>query len=440
MKLKYFVPKALQTNRKALVTAKMILQLDATIAFFSVLIAALCFFSGFLPGVYIAVFSFVSSLIHPYLMYRFDGIKIPIHFFCFATLSVFCGLSFYTGGVNSSFLFWTITIVPIGIFYLDKQLTWMWSVICICIVLGFVAGDLANIFPPSLLGEKIIPWVNLANILALSAAFIYIVYNFKVANAWNTKRMARMNEKLQQSNLELEKFASVASHDLKTPLRNITGFLQMLRKKHSASLEPQALNFLDIIESNANSMTNLIGDILEYSRSNGADNKKEMVDLNKIMNIVQSQIANVNTFPNCKVNADILPNIITDQTRIHQIFQNLVENGLKYNKSEIRKVDVRYHCRNNQHHFEFSDNGIGIEAKHSEKIFEMFQRLHNQSEFKGSGIGLATTKRSVERLGGTIKLISALGRGSSFRVMLPVNKEDHLPSRTEVRAALETID
>jgi len=434
MKLKLFVPEEMQGNRKALLTAKMILQLDAAIAVVSAGMLVICWYFAFFPGAAICTFSFICALIHPVLMYHFDDIKIPIHFFCFATLGVFCGFAYYTGGSNSSFLFWTITIVPIGIFYLERHLTMIWSVICLTIVGFFIAADLNGFFPTNILSENVIPWVNAANILGLCAAFIYIVYNFKEANKTMTKRMAGMNKRLKESNLELEKFASVASHDLKSPLRNITGFLKMIRSKHEDNLDPQAVKFLDIIESNANSMTNLIGDILEYSRSNGTATKKEPVNLNKIMEMVKSQIANVASFPNSKVNNDILPVILSDNTRIHQIFQNLVENGLKYNTSDLRRVDVRYHARSNQHHFEFTDNGIGIDAKHADKIFEMFQRLHNQSEYSGSGIGLATTKKSIERLGGQIKLISVPGRGSTFRVMLPKSESDHLPTEKEMRA------
>jgi len=437
MKLKNFVPLKVQDNKKALLTAKMILQLDAAIAFFSVVLGTISFFLGFTPGTIVCAFSLVCALIHPVLMYVFDSLNVPVHFFCFATLGVFCGMAYYTGGSNSSFLFWTITIVPIGLFYLEKYATIVYSVICTAIIVFFVVADLNQFFPPSWLNSKATLLLTMANIVGLCAAFTYIVYNFKNANRLMTKKMANMNTRLKQSNLELEKFASIASHDLKSPLRNINGFLKMLKSKHTDNLDPQALKFIDIIESNASSMTNLIEDILEYSRSNGTDLKKEMVNLNKIMGMVKSQIASVNTFPNSTVNADILPNIMCDKTRIHQIFQNLVENGLKYNKSETRKVDVRYHSRNNQHHFEIADNGIGIDAKHAEKIFEMFQRLHNQSEYAGSGIGLATTKKSIEKLGGTIQLISVPGRGSTFRVMLPMNEKDFLPTKSEVRAELE---
>ncbi len=436
MKLSDFVPKGQERNRRALVSAKMILQIDATVFVVSMIMIFGFRSLGFEAGMYVCYFTLIGTMIHAALMYACDSITLPVYFFCFSTIVAFFTLSVYSGGLSSSFAFWLITIAPIGMFYLKKYEGMFWSFLTLAAVLSMPIMEATGYLPLNQLSSTNVTWINFINIFGVCIAFMFTVNGFKTANKKITAKLAAVNKRLEYSNSELEKFASVASHDLKSPLRNITGFLTLL-KRNESQFDEKSKEFIEIIDSNAKSMTRLIEDILEYSRTNGSEVNKENVDLNRAVSQIRSQIVNANIFPDAVINVDKMPEINTDKTRIHQVFQNLIENGLKYNRSKNPKMDIRYHMRNKQHHFEFIDNGIGIDAKHAGKIFEMFKRLHNQSEFSGSGIGLATTKKNVEILGGTITFISVPGRGTTFRVNLPVLEQDFMPTNKQVMARSE---
>ena len=382
----------------------------------------------------------VLVLVHLSIMYFSENTQNAAHFFSFATLFVFSCLAAANGGVESSFLFWLIAIPPISLLFFKKTGYTFWITITLISILMILGLDVANLLPASNVSETAQKVIDAVNIILICLVFIYHIEGFKKSNSKITKKLESVNQRLKASNTELERFASIASHDLKTPLRNINGFLGMFRKKYGQNLEDQANEFLDIIESNSKTMSQLIEDILEYSRANGTTLRKEEVNLNKVLSQISIQIKAEGNHPNAIMKVDQLPVIQTDQTRILQVFQNLIENGFKYNRSDEPKVEIRYHARNNSHHFEVIDNGIGIESKHAQQIFEMFKRLHNQSEFKGSGIGLATTKRSIEAMGGTIKLISVVGRGSTFRIQIPMDTKDFMPTQTEIRADLAAMN
>lgn len=225
--------------------------------------------------------------------------------------------------------------------------------------------------------------------------------------------LATQASKLEASNTELERFAYVASHDLQEPLRMVRSFLQLLKKKYDGSLDAEAHQYIDIAVDGAERMKQLIMDLLDYSRVGFVNEKFEQVDMNevvqKVLHYMQEQVNALNA----TVEVDPLPTINGIGTQLGQVIQNLISNALKYsNPSPV----VNISCKEDSENWQFSvrDNGIGIDSRFFEKIFIIFQRLHTQSEKRGTGIGLAICKKIIEGHGGKIWVESQAGVGSTF--------------------------
>ncbi len=232
------------------------------------------------------------------------------------------------------------------------------------------------------------------------------------------KELDKKNKQLKHyihSNLELESFAYVASHDLKTPLRSIGSFTQLLDRRYSHLFDDDAKDYMDFIMTNVKSMSSLIQDLLSYSRVNTKELDVEDINLN-ILVADLIEIHNIPEHQDVEFLVDELPmTIMGNRTKLKQIFQNLVSNAIKFKtKTDIPKIEINYQDNGEYHQFEVRDNGIGIEDEFKEKIFLVFQRLHTKVEYEGSGIGLAICKKIVEQHQGEIWVESEFGKGSSF--------------------------
>jgi PAS domain S-box-containing protein len=231
---------------------------------------------------------------------------------------------------------------------------------------------------------------------------------------------------LSKANQELEQFAYIASHDLQEPLRMVTSFCQLLKKRYHGQFDEKADQWLDFATDGAGRMHILIQDLLQYSRLGKSDRPAENVDLNALFDEVRSDLALAIHDAGADVQCDPLPTIWGNRTQLHQLFQNLIANALKFHGSEPPVVRVA--CRPDGDFWECAvrDNGIGIEPKYFERIFKIFQRLHTKQDYPGTGIGLAVCAKIVERHGGRIWVESELGRGSTFHFTLQV--ADAVPS------------
>jgi PAS domain S-box-containing protein len=225
---------------------------------------------------------------------------------------------------------------------------------------------------------------------------------------------------IKQSNSELEQFAYVASHDLQEPLRMVTSFLSQLEKKYGHTLEDKAKEYIYYAVDGAKRMRQIILDLLEYSRIGKSNDRLSSINLNEIINEIiilhNKQIEELNA----EIIYENLPVILGYKTPIRQLFQNIISNGLKYHKNDIKPIiNIRVIKSIKEWEFIISDNGIGIEEQYFSKIFEIFQRLHNKDEYSGTGIGLAITRKIIDNLGGKIWLTSEYGVGSSFHFTIP---------------------
>jgi light-regulated signal transduction histidine kinase (bacteriophytochrome) len=235
----------------------------------------------------------------------------------------------------------------------------------------------------------------------------------------NQQRAEELAYRLEHSNAELQQFAYVASHDMQEPLRMVTSYLDLLHRKYGSELDSKAKEYITFAVDGAERMRELINDLLEYSRVESRPMKLEDVDVNKLVDEVVKDLHVAIVEAKAEVFVGPLPTIVADKMKIKQVFQNLISNAVKFHGAVPLVVAVSAHRMEGEWKFAVQDNGIGIDPKYKEKIFEMFQRLHTKEEYPGTGIGLAITKKIVEQHGGRIGVESELGKGSTFYFTMP---------------------
>ncbi len=240
-----------------------------------------------------------------------------------------------------------------------------------------------------------------------------------------TNLLTEVNEKnknLSQLNQEVERFAYITSHDLKTPLRTIVSFLGLIDRKIKNKEYDNLEEYLKFAQDGATKMHILITDILEYAQLSNSESNTNPINLNDILAQVSQQlgIRQSDAANKSVVKVGDLPVILANEAKMKVLFQNLIENGLKYNDSAKAMVSVQANQLDNNLILEFKDNGIGIEPEYRTQIFEMFKRLHNNEAYQGTGIGLSVCKKIVDAMGGSINVAANVDGGSVFRVVLPV--------------------
>jgi len=240
------------------------------------------------------------------------------------------------------------------------------------------------------------------------------------------------NQNLERSNKELERFAHIASHDLKSPLSNIINFTGLLKQSLHKEVDPTVTQSLKFIETSGYRMNQLIEDVLEYSQL-GSDvtRKKEVINLGNLLDEISTITRNTTEGKSIKFEIADLPSIKWHSSKIFLLFKNLIENGIKYNQSDIPTIKIHGSYTSGNLAVFVEDNGIGIETEYYDKIFVMFNRLHAQHEYEGTGLGLATCKKIVDEFGGRINLCSEVNIGTTFRIEIPEELIDQV-SRTEV--------
>ena len=230
-----------------------------------------------------------------------------------------------------------------------------------------------------------------------------------------TRHLQKQAKELAISNAELEQFAYVASHDLQEPLRMVTGFLSQIEKKYASIIDDRGKQYIHFAVDGAKRMRQIILDLLEFSRIGGMEDGLEEIDLNKLINEITALYRKQIEETRASIIFKNLPTFKTHKTPMRQVFQNLIGNSLKYHQLN-RAPKITVACKEIGDHWRFSvkDNGIGIDAEYFDKIFIIFQRLHNKDEYSGTGMGLAITKKIIENMGGKIWVKSEPGVGSTF--------------------------
>ena len=238
------------------------------------------------------------------------------------------------------------------------------------------------------------------------------------------ERLKQASAALARSNAELEQFAYVASHDLREPLRTITGFVQLLQQHLEDKLTETDRRYMNFVTGGARRMDALITDLLQYARLETRAQPFQPADCETILDTVLENLRAMIHETRAKISYDRpLPVVHGDITQLTQILQNLIGNGIKFrHPEEPPKIHVAVHRQAGEWVFSVQDNGIGIDPQYHKRIFIIFERLHPQDQYPGTGIGLAVCRKIVERHGGRIWVESAPGKGSTFYFTIPASE------------------
>lgn len=232
----------------------------------------------------------------------------------------------------------------------------------------------------------------------------------------------RYAQELTRSNAELEQFSYVASHDLQAPLSTIAGYAQLLEKRCHNQLDAQGNKFIRNIVNSCGRMQALIDDLLEYSRVGRSEKPFDVIDCNLVFEDACANLQLAIRQDRASVTRGDLPRVRGDSFQLLQLFQNLIGNAIKYRSSEAPMVRVSASRQGDSWVFSVQDNGIGIAEQYHPRIFQLFQRLHSQKQYSGTGIGLAICQRIVDRHGGRLWVESEPNRGSTFYFSIPIPK------------------
>jgi light-regulated signal transduction histidine kinase (bacteriophytochrome) len=219
---------------------------------------------------------------------------------------------------------------------------------------------------------------------------------------------------LEQSNKELEQFAYIASHDLQEPLRMVSSYTQLLAKKYKDVISGDGVNYINFAVDGAQRMQLLINDLLDYSRITRQERPIESVSTAKVLGVVISNLRKKIEESGAVITNDLMPPVMGNEQQIMRVFQNLIENAIKYRSDEAPRIHISAQVLGDSYCFSVTDNGIGIEEDYREKIFEIFERLHSATAYPGTGIGLAICKKVIEKLNGSIWVESNPDNGVTF--------------------------
>jgi light-regulated signal transduction histidine kinase (bacteriophytochrome) len=242
---------------------------------------------------------------------------------------------------------------------------------------------------------------------------------------------------LQRSNSELEQFAYVASHDLQEPLRKVASFTQLLQRRYAGKLDARADQYIEFAVDGAKRMQALINDLLAYSRVGRSDREPALVSSDAALTQARANLAEQIEETGATIETGHLPLVLAELPLLIAVFQNLLSNALKFSGEKAPRVVVTVSRDEPFWLFSFSDNGIGIEPEYSERIFVIFQRLHERTAYAGTGIGLSMTRKIIEYFGGRIWLDTTFTGGTRFCFTLPMPQETMTP---ELENPIEDAD
>lgn len=227
-------------------------------------------------------------------------------------------------------------------------------------------------------------------------------------------------KKLESHSKNMEEFAFIAAHDLRSPLRGINSFLKLLESKNSALWDEKDKQYFNFIFENTERMDKLVIDLLNYAKTHMNHAYDEVVDTQELVTGIFAALTKGSLGQQPELILSNLPKITSSEIALTIVFQNLIANALKYQSKESKpKIEIGCTETETEWVFEIKDNGIGIEEENMQLIFHPFKRLHNQSEFSGSGLGLTACKKVIENLKGSIRVTSEKNKGSTFTVILP---------------------
>ena len=244
----------------------------------------------------------------------------------------------------------------------------------------------------------------------------------------NTELEHRIEERtaqLKSVNKDLEAFAYTVSHDLTAPVRGINGLTQILQENYTEQLDEEGLRLCSRIRANSLKMGTLIEDLLAFSKSNTSEIRREKVNMDQLVQSAISEVGEKEPLSNVEFKIDKLPPTFGDVSLLKQVWINLISNAVKFSsRKEKPLIEISGYVENDKCYYSVKDNGAGFNMQYAGKIFDAFQRLHSQQEFKGTGAGLAIVQRVILKHGGKIWADGAEGMGATFTFYLPEQGEN----------------
>ena len=302
-------------------------------------------------------------------------------------------------------------------------------------------------FPP-LLEIVANPYDNFFAFMASAVWLVMIlIHNQRGINKQQKQQESLINElktknaRLKKTSEELEQFTYIASHDLKSPLRTIISFLDLIKRDVDRQKYDSLPSKVDFARSGAEQMNFLVTDILEYSKmTSGVARRKKKINLQELAEKVKFNLTDTIQKKNVELYVFPLPEFYCNETEMTVLFQNFIENGIKYNEESTPTIFVKSSIDEDYLTIQFVDNGIGIEEQYFDKIFQFFKRLHTSERYKGTGLGLGLCKKIIDTMGGTVTVESMMNVGSTFTIKLPVEKpetaETFTTSKETVKATI----
>ncbi len=365
----------------------------------------------------VCILTFVLGATNLFYFRRTNNYEKSITFFAFNGLIFMYGITFFTGGLTSPFIIWLVFFPAISVLLDNRKQLKAISLAVIILIVLLVIIYFGNIIIPNSITRETTLLFTISNLLSIGGFITWMTLEYDNNNK-------EFNFKLKESNKELERFAYIASHDLKSPLRNITSFAQLLKIRAKKKLSVNEKEYLQFIEDNARKMNELVQSILEFSQIDKIGTKnQEIVDLNDVIGEATMNLEVLIKEKNAFIETEMLPMIQGNQTQMLQLFQNLIENGIKYNTSERPTIIIKTSKDWNKNILFFKDNGIGISDEYHHQVFEMFKRLHTEEKYKGTGIGLALCKKIATKHNGDLMIETSTQKGTTFKLSLPVIKK-----------------
>lgn len=246
------------------------------------------------------------------------------------------------------------------------------------------------------------------------------VVQLEESNRELDKRVAERTNELESTNKELESFSYSVSHDLRAPLRSVQGFSQILMKEHAQNLDSEVLRLLNIISTDVAKMGCLIDDLLAFSRMSRQKMSFSKIDMTELVRSVFEDLRRNAPARNVQLELGPLPAANGDRVMLRQVFINLLSNALKFTATRpTARISVAGESTSEIVKYEIRDNGVGFDKRYKDKLFGVFQRLHSEEEFEGTGVGLAIVQRVIQRHGGHVQADSEIEHGATFQIFLP---------------------
>lgn len=315
-----------------------------------------------------------------------------------------------SGLINSH---WKTTIYPDDIEKVEQQFSELTTI-------KKFQTELRGLQPDGTTYHKL--WTCIANNYSDNSNVSCYIFIDDISDRKNAEMsLKNLIQQLETSNSDLQNFAYSASHDLKEPLRIITSYCDLLHRRYENQLDEEAIEYINEAREGASRMQSLISDILNFSRLTRNKPKQEICNLNEVINLIEHDLKLVLDEKNAIIEFENLPIIEADITQIKIVLQNLILNGIKFNNKEKPQIKISAEVIENDTIISVADNGLGIDEKYQDKIFDMFYRLYSRNEYEGTGIGLAAATRIIQLYNGKLWIEhSEIDKGSKFSFSIPI--------------------